>query len=609
MWYLEKLPARGALIGSNVLSTFEGLGFETEEHLFVREASQNSVDNPCSPAHKTKIVIRKCALTDLPKKNFLKTLELRELYGNAGLIARAPEYSELRTVAIARSLGVLFFEDFNTTGLDGALDDPRGNWMRFNLYGDGTKLEEAEKIGSYGLGKSVLARSSGTNTFVVYTTFKDRDGTLHARLMAHTFQPWFTDGELNRSGRGWFCKAQNTADDPIPFSGDEAHSIAEQLGFTSRRNGETGTSFLLIGTSPGKAPISIEEIRRAFETWWWPSLLDNRLDIELWDEKQRIQGPAPRLRSDLLPYIDCKGKLDGAISDDVAQVNFQREYSKDIGRIALKLAADDQMFSYPLHDRAPGPRRVARMRANSGMITEYKEYGTAKRVAFVGFYRGSQEIDQVLKFAEPKEHDTWSQANQRLSRIANGKQLVAAIHDRTQSASYNFQRTNSDVQAPTADRLPQLERLLGAAFKDQGGTAKKRNKVIKENKIRATKIDFPGYQDGRVVPIFGRGFNKLDFLVRYTLRSDIKTKRKVSTWFGLHVAEDADGVKGESLPIEIINQLTRSSMVKFGDLPKITFELSPGKPRMFRIRSEKYDKHKVILFDEGEVLSSELSHG
>lgn len=605
MWYLERLPMRGGMLGSTGPNTFEGHGFEAEEDLLVRETSQNTIDNPATKHSKPRIVIRSLSVNGADKKKFLRAVDLKALYGNASLLNRTPPFSELRTVSDDKAVGLIFFEDFNTTGLDGDIGDPKGNWMRFNLHGDATKLEEAEKIGSYGYGKSVLSRAAGTNTFIVYTVFKNASGKLCARLMGHTFQPWFTDGGTNKSGRGWFCKRKNDDDDPIPFEDDDAHALAEELGFKSRKKGETGTSFLLIGNVPGKSPITMAAIRRAFETWWWPSLLDNHLDVELWENGKRVADPAPKLRKDLVPYIACKTKLDGAAGDDVAQVNFQREFNKDLGRLALTLAVDEQIFDHPLHPRAPGPRRVARMRVKSGMITEYKEFGTQKRLSFVGFYCGSKEIDDALKFAEPKEHDTWSLTNQRLSRVTNGKAIVGAISNRTQTACYNFQRNNSEVQAPAADRLPQLEKLLGAAFKQQDGVAKKRRKRKADNKTRVAVVDFPESPGNRVTPKFGTNSNSLDFYVRYTLRSSITTKKRVTAWLSVNVAEEAKGVKGEALPVEVIDQLDKKIVVKKGEKPMFRVDLAPGKSRVFRVKSGTYPRHQVLLFDEGESMAVE----
>jgi hypothetical protein len=607
VWYLEELPMRGGMLGSTAPNTFEGHGFATEEDLFIRETTQNAIDNPSTKEAKPRVVVRTVNIAGPAKKLFLKSVDFKALYANSQLIARTPQFSELRTVSSDKPSGLLYFEDFNTTGLDGSLDDPRGNWMRFNLHGDATKLEEAEKIGSYGYGKSVLSRAAGTNTFIVYTAFTDGGGKLRARLMGHTFQPWFNDGSVNRTGRGWLCKEVNSSKDPLPYEDDDAHNLASSLGFSSRKAGQTGTSFLLIGNCPAKTPITIPAIRRAFETWWWPSILDNRLDIELWEDGIRVSDPSPRLRSDLAPYISCKGKLDGAAGNDVQVFAFERAFSRDMGRLALTLAVDEQIFDNPLHSRAPGPRRVARMRTKSGMVTEYREFGTQKRLSFVGFYLGSKDIDDALKFAEPKEHDTWSPMNQRLSRVPNGRNIVEALQTKTQTSCYNFQRNHSETKEPSVDRLPQLERLLGAAFKQKDGSATRRAKGGSTRTSRLTVVDYPDSPNNSITPIFGASSNRLDFLIRYTLRPSVSTKKKIRAWIDLNVAEEAQGAKGAAVTIDVIDQLSKKSCLSKGSQNSFDITLEPGKPRVFRVKSAEYPKHQVLLLTEGESAVTEKS--
>jgi hypothetical protein len=604
MWHLEKLTGRGTLLGTTLLNQFEGHRFPTEEDLLVRETTQNAKDNPIGRA-KPKIIFRLLTVDGAKKIAFLKALHLKDLFANKHLLAKlekASPFSELRHLHTDRPLTLLYIEDFNTTGLDGRIDDPIANWMRFNLHGDAAKLEEHGKIGSYGYGKSVLSRAAGTNTFIVYTGVKPIEADPStARLMGHTFQHWFPDGSGGqKSGRGWFCSSANSDGDPIPFIDDDAHRLAEMAGFTPRRHGETGTSFLLIGGCPAKHTITIANIRHALETWWWPSLVDNTLDVELWENGRKVDMPNPRLREDLKPYIACKAKLDTGVGTDVYEAGFHKEHGKNLGRLALMLAADESVFQNPLHPKDPGPRRVARSRAGAGMITEYREFGTARRVGFVGYYIGSDDIDDALKYSEPSTHDEWSPVSQRLARSKHGADLVQAVEDRTDVACLNFQRKNSAVRAPVTERLPELERLLGAAFDDRDdGAARKGGGNGSRPSTRVMEVDFPSSPDGRVTPTFGKTANKLDFLVRYKLRDGISTKKKVTAWLALNVAEDAQRAKGSPLTVEVYDQATRRRVFK-GDQATFSVEVAPGKARTFRVKSVDYPKYQVVLFEEGE---------
>lgn len=605
MWNLEELPARGGMLGSTSTQAFEGHSFETEEDLLVRETVQNAKDVACDDKVKAKIVFRSVKLNGTEKREFLKAIELRDLYGDKDLVERTPKFSELRSIHNSdHPLRLTYIEDFNTTGLNSRIDDPRGNWMRFNLHGDAAKLEEEGKIGSYGQGKAVLARSAGTNTFLVYTAVAPtKSDPSKARLMGHTFQRWYQKDGISRSGRGWWCESVTSRHDPIPFTDDDAHRRAAIAGFTPRRKGETGTSFLLIGGNPGKHSLDIKAIRHALETWWWPSLLNNELDVELWEEGKRVEDPLPRLRIDLQPYIACKAKLDGDIGDAVERT-FNREHGKQLGRLALTLATDETIFDNPLHPKSPGPRRVARMRATSGMITEYKEFGTEKRLAFVGLFLANTDIDEVLKFSEPAEHDKWSRVNQRLAGIKHGSELVKAIEDRTSAACYAFQRENSEARDAPAERLPELESLLGAAFAERSDGAARRHKKKGERELRQTIVDFPDNVSGRLTPIYGRGTNQLDFLIRYKLRPGLDRRAQIRASIMINVAEDARYERGEPLEVEVIDQSVKRPVFR-GLNAKFKVDLSPGKAKTFRVKSAPYPRHQVVLFEEHEIRATE----
>lgn len=605
MWNLEELPARGGMLGSTSTQAFEGHSFESEEDLLVRETVQNAKDVSCSEKVKPRIVFRSVTLKGTAKRDFLKAIELRDLYGDQELVDRTPKFSELRTIHNSeRPLRLIYVEDFNTTGLDGRLDDPRGNWMRFNLHGDAAKLEEEGKIGSYGQGKAVLARGAGTNTFLVYTAVAPSKGdSSSARLMGHTFQRWYQKDGVSRSGRGWWCKSVTSRHDPVPFVDEDAHRRAAAAGFTPRKNGETGTSFLLIGANPGNRQISMKAIRHAVETWWWPSLLSNELDVEIWEEGKRVEDPSPRLRIDLQPYIACKAKLDSNIGEATDRT-FQREHGKQLGRLALTLATDESIFDNPLHPKSPGPRRIARMRATSGMITEYKEFGTEKRLAFVGFFLANPEVDEILKFSEPAEHDTWSPVNQRLAGIKHGPELVKAIEERTKAACYAFQRDHSETREPPAERLPELEGLLGAAFVERGDGVSHPPKKKGEKGLRQTIVDFPDNPSGRLTPIYGRTTNQLDFLIRYRLRPGVDRRALVRAAIRINVAEDARCERGEPLEVEVIDQSVKRTVFRGLDA-KFKVDISPGKSKTFRVKSAPYARHRVVLFEEQELRAAE----
>ncbi len=601
MLYLEKLNKRGGMTGRTAANTFEGHKFDHEEDLLIRETTQNSKDNPIRGGLKPRIVVRLNKLSGKAKQQFAQKFNLHELYKNGELKTRIEKDSELHSLTDDSSLGVLIIEDFNTQGLNGAIDNPKGNWMRFNLLGDAAKLEEQLKIGSYGFGKTVLTRSSGTGTFLVYTRIAPTDDSPErSRFMGHTFQPLFVDsnGE-QKSGRGWICKSVDADLDPIPFVDEEADNLAKIAGFTERKLNDTGASFMLIGTSPAGRKTTIDAIRRAFETWWWPSLEADELDVELYENDIRVAGPSPKLRKDLRPYLDCKAKLDCGLGDSITVYQLNKYEGRSPGKLAVTVIPDESIFGTAESDKVPGSRRIARMNARSGMITEYRRFGVDSRVPFVGFFLGHDDVFEYLRRSEPAAHDEWSASSQRLSKLPKGKEIVKNIEERTNAHCLAFQRNNSNVRSPSGDRLPELERFIGAAF--EGGKGQKTAASAELERVaRLTEYDFPQQPGDQVQPIFGEQYNRLDFLIRYRLRKSVGSMKKVRIRLNFHVAQDVDLAQGDALTVKVVDQKSAREIIS-GENPEFEFSLKPGETRVFRIQSGPYQKHQVLLFRETEL--------
>jgi hypothetical protein len=327
--------------------------------------------------------------------------------------------------------------------------------------------------------------------------------------------------------------------------------------------------------------------------------LDDRLDVELWENGIQQEGPAPRTRGDLVPYIKCKAKLDSGVGNDVDVTTFRPFDGKKLGRLGLTLAADESVFGDCSNPKTPGPRRVARTRARTGMITEYRgDFGTDKRVAFVGYYFADDEIDMALKLAEPSTHDEWAPANQRLTRFPNGREIVEEIDKRTRNACYEFQRTNSAMRAPLSERLPELERILGAAFDPQAGGSGRKGKSTKKSETLAS-VEFPGSPVLAPAMAYGAITNRIDGSIRFQLRHGLRQPKRVGIRLLLNVAEDANQAKGEPLALTVTDAKSGKQLYS-GDDPRFVLALKPGEPVDVRVESVDYPRHQTVLFDHGE---------
>jgi hypothetical protein len=147
--------------------------------------------------------------------------------------------------------------------------------------------------------------------------------------------------------------------------------------------------------------------------------------------------------------------------------------------------------------------------------------------------------------------------------------------------------------------LPELEKILGAAFESGAGPSKPPGPGG-ERSSRTTLVDFPDLPGNRLVPVYGTADNHLDFLIRYQLRPTVTQSEEIKVRLHIHIAQDVDLGQGEPLAVSVTDQKTERKIAE-GENPELQFTLSPGQARVFRVRSGKYPRHQVLLFRETEV--------
>jgi hypothetical protein len=179
----------------------------------------------------------------------------------------------------------LVYEDFHTTGLCGdpaIVDDPpeRHNrredfyWFWRNV---GRSVKTGEKLGRWGLGKTVFPSSSNINCIIGLTRRFDDNRLLimgQAVLRNHTIRgrrhlPYGLLSDPDADGRT-----------PMPFEGDEAAAEVVRA-FRLRRNGEPGLSLVVPFVRQG---ITADAIARSVCIHFFVRILRGDLVVETMDE-------------------------------------------------------------------------------------------------------------------------------------------------------------------------------------------------------------------------------------------------------------------------------------------------------------------------------------
>jgi hypothetical protein len=603
-WNLEPYGRGGGISGEGVKNLLEATGFRNREDLIVREAGQNSVDaHDDVKEHKVKVVFRKLSLKGKEKRKFVDLLGLGDLAKIGPLLKTTPKDSPLRDLDGKPPLDLLYIEDYNTKGLGGGLTDLQGNYYRLLfLVGDAMKAESEEDLGgSYGYGKSVYSSNSATSTIVTFSVFKPdaKSEGSYARLLGSTFQKAFTHKGKDFTGRGWFGGKRVEDDVPDPIADEEALTLAEQLGFQKREKKEYGTSILLIGTQIAGEEISTDKLREAIETWWWPRYIEDRLDVELYEDGKRKEPPRPKQRQDLAPYIDCFSQIGNGGSQDVTVQRFNAHPGTGLqmGVIALKAVSEDLFANRLADEPGPGARRVAMMRGPS-MVVDYHSLGTERREAFIGVYRAPADINTYLKLSEPKEHHRWDPKARRLQNKPHGADVVESVMRRCAVQVRDFQASLAPKREQPRDRLDALDKLLGAAFASLPGAAVGRGGGgSKSPTYGKAIIEFPK----GVKRIRSEKGVRLQTQVRIMLRPDEKSPQKAIFRPGVVILEDANRAKGRDeddlLEVEILEPSTKKQVAK-GRSPAIKVQLFSDKWVYFEVATSEYNPD---WFSEMEV--------
>lgn len=466
-WTFEKIGPMGGAAGySRVMA-----GSIAQPDLLAREAIQNSVDAALrlGEGRRAKVVFRFLCLVGTTKRRFVDAAALRDF---------AERSSDLKGLASGHCLSnldtpgeplrLLAIEDAGTPGLDGDHRDPESAWFRFLLsLGDSGKTDEAvgHSGGSYGFGKTALSSASRLTAIFAYTRFRMDDGE-RTRLMGCAYLDAFRSGKDRQTGRAWLGRQASDGSGLVePFRDSEADDLAKDLAIGMRACGQRGTTVLIVDPVD---EMTSEGILRAVETWWWPRLCDDEVEVAVVGEDGLERRPAPRKRLDLTPYIRCWTLATVADAQPEKGREIRRSFNRvegvALGNVALRAeppgdgSEDDEGEAI----NAVPTDRVALIRFPK-MVVSYQDPGGRASAPIVGVFRADGEADDILRMAEPPEHDRWEATNRRLPD-ERAKRVVKAIHDRIKKTVRDFRREMRPPPPSGPALADDLSRMLGDLF-------------------------------------------------------------------------------------------------------------------------------------------------
>jgi len=465
-WIFQESDPMGGATGEAFANTLKSPGMQPE-HVLAREAIQNSVDAGIE-GEKVRVLFRQVQLTGNAKANFLESAGLDNIAARADQLDLA-EPNCFATLEKPRTpLSLLYVEDHNAEGLSGNPHDKGSNFYRLLLsLGDRSKARSNRGTGgSYGFGKSVYSSSSAIQTIFAYTRFKDEDGTEHTRIFGCGYYASHEYRNKSFSGRAWLgSKKHEDSEGRVvvdPLENRAADKLAERLGFELRGEGDLGTTILIVD-----ATVNLRDIVVGVEDWWWPRLVEHKLDVEVIDAKGETSVPRPRKNEQLRPFIEAFEIARGTSpKPGVQKLNILNRLNEvPLGVCGLVVVPSNE-HGNPLV-RADRCNSVALIRAPL-MVVAYKSFSDTAPVV-VGAYMAAPEVDLVLKKSEPPAHDRWDPDSGNLRDAhGEGKEFVTAVLSRIKGGLKRFQTEASPPAPAKQKRLSILERALGAYFRPQG---------------------------------------------------------------------------------------------------------------------------------------------
>jgi hypothetical protein len=512
-----------------LLKVLQRGGFTSEE-LLAREGLQNCKDAHSEDAAKAglpvQVTIEKHSISGDHARNLFKALlfdQEKQLHKATSLIHPMTTKEFKDYVSGDQKLDLVTVRDQNTVGLGGSLegDDEKDHFARLVL-GLG-QSDKAEGGGSFGFGKTVFSKLSKIHLVLYYSHFKPthRTGGCSARFMA----VWLLQKDIAKkfSGFGFFGKKNGDNDESLPFEDDEAHAMAEMCGLRPHKDGEFGTTVAVVD-----CPIVCEHVKFAIERYWWPSLVDKKLSVRLIEKKSDSNEAKEKLNVDLLdngsrlaispssnPFVlpfmeihqamrDSSGKHEGIKIDPP----FKKMHGKKLGQVAtrkLDKTVIDGMRDYASGlglstDENPMPLGgIAKMRV-PGMVVNYEgETSEDLESALAGVFVADDEIDLLLRGAEPATHNKWDSSE--TDRIYDAAKHLGLEEDHAVEivVSVNKRINNKIIDArkepppPSKNaRLGLLEQYLSDLLNIGGNVIRPNTdprpfsiKIVPSNEIRA----------------------------------------------------------------------------------------------------------------------------
>jgi hypothetical protein len=501
-WQWESFGGKNRSAGSTASDALIDAGL-TIADLVAREVTQNSDDamdrfrfrEEFRGIHEPSLTFVFRALTGADKHALVETLDLESVRQHAGAIAN-PRTGEdlLPSSGLANlddpnePLNLLYAIEQGAIGLEGdPIAHPDESRWYLAMESQGVTFhddKERQSGGSWGFGKAAFQLGSRIATVIAYSRFADGGDGVTTRLGGYFYSQKHRLDDQAYSGFAQFGVTSQDGYTLIsePFQNSQADEYARLLGMERPVQGninDLGTTFLMVDPA-----ITPADLRHSLESYWWPSILDESLDIDIIDYDGSSLTPRPkrREREDLQPYLEAWSlirKRSQPLNEFQKIVPFAKLRSSEthfqLGTLAM-VANPETCFARRPSDDADDQASMVALVRQRGMVVAYEPF-YANRPPFVhGVLLTHEDIEATLAKIEPKEHNRWwLGTRERTLKFWTQvwKDIVSNLYGRTYDQLGKFRNgLNSDAEEDQIT-MGRLGRKLGQLLQHRsrkGGT-------------------------------------------------------------------------------------------------------------------------------------------
>ena len=580
----EPNPPLGTITAEGLLNTMGRPKLSATEML-IRESLQNSWDAGRISGVQPHYAIR--LFTPAPEQ----MEAYRHFFTDRPTGVTCPVRGGLDRFCSSESPILMEISDRGTVGLGGptrADGDDAGDFANF-LRNIGKPRDVDQGGGTYGFGKSSFYLMSGPQLLIVDTLTKDGDRE-ERRLLAHAAGASFNHQGRHYTGRHWWGVSSTEISDFVdPALDADAAAIAHSLGFSTREEGATGTSLMLLDPrlddladlQGGSAAGLTGELRRRIGfrlqemlLWWcWPKLVRDadgvapmRITIDCFGED--FSPPDPDSVPQLFGFSEALRRAGQKRDEDAVSSRSPKKLSGHLVIADRKRGAliPDLRWRRVLGDEALIPDAMAHIALlrPAELVVRY-EAGHMNELVdseWTGVFRCSDEpeIEEAFALSEPPAHDDW-EPSQRLTRTQ--KVIVNAALKRLKFEKHKRSGRNRPEPAGSTegDSVATLSRRIGAALigLGRGGAGAEprtpRKPATRKRKLRLSKPIPCGtrIEDGRMLTKFeltlrGDSAPQARVSIRPSIQADVSSTEE-SAPNGLKPAVTAIEVAGEAVNV------------------------------------------------------------